>query len=155
VSGVNVPAVCRAYLTGDGVSAVVIDAGLWGADYQDNPVVSVNPVDGNGSGAVLQALVYNGSLLGFSAINHGTGYTKPPEIIAIGAEVKPNVAMSFSKDGGKTWSKEYIKSMGNIGEYRKRVIWRSLGRCKNWVFKFRISDPVKRIIMGIYIEASK
>lgn len=54
----------------------------------------------------------------------------------------PQIMMQYSDDGGRTWSSELWQSIGKIGEYRNRVIWRQLGRARDRVFKVSISDPV-------------
>lgn len=68
----------------------------------------------------------------------------------------PQVMLSFSKDGGHTWSSEEWtsagKKIGAIGEYKKRVIWRRLGFFRDIVFKVKITDPVKVVIMGADLE---
>lgn len=58
----------------------------------------------------------------------------------------PQAILSWSKDGGKTWSNEHWRSMGRIGEYKRRVIWRQLGQAFEWVFRLQITDPVKPIV---------
>lgn len=55
----------------------------------------------------------------------------------------PQVRMSRSKDG-KTFSDEKSRSIGKIGRFNQRVIWRRLGRVPRFeLFKFVQSDPVK------------
>lgn len=56
--------------------------------------------------------------------------------------VDPQIMMQISKDSGKTWLAERWKSLGKIGEYTKRVIWYRFGSSRNWVAKFRVTDPV-------------
>jgi len=65
----------------------------------------------------------------------------------------PKVVLSWSDNGGHTWSGGVEASLGKIGEYKKRVIWRRLGYSKNRVFRFLISDPIKKVINAQYIEA--
>lgn len=62
----------------------------------------------------------------------------------------PQVSMSFSKDGGKTFSYERNRPIGKKGEYEKRTIWRRNGRFPRYaVFRFRLSDPVKPVIIKL------
>ena len=150
---VNAPAVAQAVLAGDGVSSIVITYN--GADYTTVPTVMLQSTDGNGSGATATATVTNGSVTGMTVTAAGSGYTAAPLVIFAMPEVTPTAGLSRSKDGGRTWGPESTRSMGNIGQYRKRVLWRSVGRCKDLVFRLRISSPVKRIITGWYAEASK
>jgi hypothetical protein len=63
----------------------------------------------------------------------------------------PQVMLRFSDDGGHTWSNEHWKSMGKIGEYYKRVLWRRLGmttKLRDRVYEVSGTDPVKIAIMG-------
>lgn len=64
----------------------------------------------------------------------------------------PVVDLQVSKDGGRTFYSVGYSSMGKIGEYTQRVIWRSLGAARDWVLKLVISDPVKRVITGASCE---
>jgi len=63
----------------------------------------------------------------------------------------PQVMLRWSDDGGHTWSNEHWKSMGQIGQYGKRVIWRRLGmttKIRDRVYEVSGTDPVKIAIMG-------
>lgn len=63
----------------------------------------------------------------------------------------PQLRMSFSDDGGRTWSNEISRPMGKIGDYKARVLYRgSLGYApSSRMFKFIMSDPVKFAIMKV------
>lgn len=58
----------------------------------------------------------------------------------------PQIMMSISRDGGHTYSPEQWRSFGKVGEYLRRAKWNRIGRARDWVFKFRITDPVKTVI---------
>jgi hypothetical protein len=63
----------------------------------------------------------------------------------------PQVMLRFSDDGGHTWSNEHWKSMGRIGHYGKRTIWRRLGatmKIRDRVYEVSGTDPVRIYIMG-------
>jgi hypothetical protein len=63
----------------------------------------------------------------------------------------PQVMLRWSDDGGHTWSNEHWTSMGKIGQYYKRVIWRRLGmtvKLRDRVYEVSGTDPVKIAIMG-------
>jgi|APLak6261660231_1056022.scaffolds.fasta_scaffold00088_13 hypothetical protein len=70
----------------------------------------------------------------------------------IGQGVTPRAMLQISKDNGHTWGSERFSDMGSIGDYKIRSRWTRLGIARDWVFKISISDPVKRIIAGIYIN---
>ena len=62
----------------------------------------------------------------------------------------PKVMMQISKDGGHTWGSENWATMGKIGMYRARALWNRLGQSRDWLFKFRISDPVKVALVSAW-----
>jgi hypothetical protein len=57
----------------------------------------------------------------------------------------PQIMMSVSRDGGHTYGPEVWQSFGKVGQYNRRARWNRIGRARNWVFKFRITDPVKTV----------
>jgi hypothetical protein len=63
----------------------------------------------------------------------------------------PQVMLRWSDDGGHTWSNEHWESMGRIGQYGYRTIWRRLGmteKLRDRVYEISGTDPVKVSIMG-------
>lgn len=65
----------------------------------------------------------------------------------------PQWMLRYSNDGGFTWSNEKWKSAGRIGEYSARVRWWRLGEGRDRVWEVSITDPVKRCIVGAYVDA--
>jgi len=71
--------------------------------------------------------------------------------------VNPQVMLRWSDDGGHTWSNEHWRSMGPIGGYGTRVIWRRLGmtgKLRDRVYEISGTDPVKIAIMGAELQVS-
>lgn len=70
----------------------------------------------------------------------------------------PNVStdtqiwLSYSKDGGSTYGNEIDGDIGEAGEYAKRVIWRKLGKARNWTFKIRTWSPNRVILKALYLR---
>jgi hypothetical protein len=64
----------------------------------------------------------------------------------------PQVMLRFSDDGGRTWSNEITQTMGAIGAYLTRVIFQRLGISRDRIYELRISDPVKRAIVGASLD---
>lgn len=64
----------------------------------------------------------------------------------------PIILMSYSDDGGRTFSNDRQASMGRIGEYSTRVEWTRLGRFYQRVLRLRISSPVRRAIINAEAE---
>ncbi len=56
----------------------------------------------------------------------------------------PQVRLSWSDDGGRTFGDSLSRSFGKKGEYDLRVIWDELGRVpRSRMYRFDCSDPVK------------
>lgn len=71
--------------------------------------------------------------------------------------VQPKVMLRWSDDGGHTWSNEHWRSMGGVGEYGQRVIWRRLGmtgKLRDRVYELSGTDPVKIAITGAELQVS-
>lgn len=66
----------------------------------------------------------------------------------------PKIMLQVSKDGGNSWGAELWRSLGKVGETRKRVDWRRLGRGRDWTFKLRITDDCKRTLMNASMDIS-
>lgn len=63
----------------------------------------------------------------------------------------PQIMLRWSDDGGHTWSNEHWMSMGKVGEYFRRAIYRRLGmtlKLRDRVYEVSGTDPVKIAIMG-------
>jgi hypothetical protein len=62
----------------------------------------------------------------------------------------PQIMMQVSKDGGHTWGGELWRDIGAMGLYLARAVWNGLGRSRDWLFKFRITDPVKVALVAAW-----
>lgn len=75
----------------------------------------------------------------------------------VGQGTDPQVVLRWSDDGGHTWSNEHWASMGKIGEFGRRTIWRRLGmttKLRDRVYEISGTDPVKVIIMGAELQVT-
>ena len=68
--------------------------------------------------------------------------------LQIGQGSNPQIMMQYSDDGGHTWSSERWTKLGRIGQYRTRARWRRIGRSRDRVYRFYISDPIKVVMIG-------
>jgi hypothetical protein len=67
----------------------------------------------------------------------------------------PQAMLRWSNDGGSTWSREYWVSIGQLGKYRNRAIWRRLGTARDRIYEVSISDPVNAVIVSANLKASQ
>lgn len=63
------------------------------------------------------------------------------------------VEICYSVDGGRTWSNWKRKSIGEVGQYEKRVRFTRLGRSRQRVFRIRVSSPRKHDLLGAVLTA--
>jgi hypothetical protein len=79
------------------------------------------------------------------------GYALETEAYTAAPGYDPQVMLRWSDDAGHTWSNEHWNSMGKLGTYGTRTIWRRLGmteKIRDRVYEVSGTDPVKIAIMG-------
>lgn len=64
----------------------------------------------------------------------------------------PQCFLEISKDLARTWGASQQKSIGKVGEYLKKVVFRRINQAENLTFKLSISDPVKVVMIGSYLR---
>ena len=72
---------------------------------------------------------------------HGVGLTS-------GQGSDPLVVLEWSDDDGHTWSNEASVSIGKIGEYLNRAIWRKVGKSRKRIFRLTYTEPTKFNVFG-------
>lgn len=74
-------------------------------------------------------------------VEAGTGLTT-------GQGSDPQIMLQISRDGGHTYGNEMWSGLGKRGYYGWRAVWNRLGRARDWVFRWRITDAVKVVILN-------
>lgn len=64
----------------------------------------------------------------------------------------PQIMLTYSDDNGYRWSNEMWRSLGQVGEYRTRAIWRKLGQFRQRQMKLRITDAVRRLVISYHAD---
>jgi hypothetical protein len=72
--------------------------------------------------------------------------------LATGQGSDPQVMLQFSDDGGRRWSNEKWRSLGAIGEYKTRVRFPRMGASRDRVYRYAISDPVRRTLTNAVLN---
>jgi hypothetical protein len=116
----------QGYLTTQAGDQLVTEAG----DGNEPLVTQVQPAED-----------YNGYALETEAYEATPGYD-------------PQAMLRWSNDGGSTWSNEHWTSIGRIGRYTNRAIWRRLGFARDRIFEVAISAPVKAVIISANLKSS-
>ena len=100
-------------------------------------------------------------------INNGTTYVVAnnvtvyielsliPQVTSSTPLTDPQAMLRWSNDGGSTWSNEHWTTIGKIGAYKNRAIWRRLGMARDRVFEVVVTDPVKAVIISANLKASE
>jgi len=91
---------------------------------------------------------YDGSTSGFLLLED-----QSPAVLG----ANPQLMLRWSDDGGHTWNGERQVSMGRVGQYGTRVIFRRLGmtlKLRDRVYEISGTDPVKVAIMGAELQIS-
>lgn len=73
--------------------------------------------------------------------------------LATGQGSDPQVMLSVSKNNGVTFGAELWKTLGAVGKY-PRVVWRRMGLARDFVFKLRVTDPVKVVFIYTAVKES-
>jgi len=65
---------------------------------------------------------------------------------------EPVIEMEVSKNG-KTWSQPRRRSVGKVGDYKRRVMWTRNGRFSNFgLLRFTFSDPAKFVVFKLIAD---
>ena len=75
--------------------------------------------------------------------------------LSTGQGKNPQAMLRWSNDGGSTWSNEHWVSIGKIGKYQNRAIWRRLGWSRDRIFEVSVSDPIKAVIVSANLKATE
>jgi len=75
----------------------------------------------------------------------GAGVNKP-------LYAEPKVYLSFSKDGGKSFSNRHVATLGKVGDRTHRCIFRRLGKARDWVFRFEVISKNKVYFLSASID---
>lgn len=66
--------------------------------------------------------------------------------------IDPQVSLSWSDDGGKTFSFPIDQSLGKGGEYLTQASWNRLGMARSRVFQLLWANNCKTCLSGAYVE---
>jgi hypothetical protein len=66
----------------------------------------------------------------------------------------PKMILRVSHDGGMTYGREYLQSLGAQGKWRKNIRYNRLGKTNGsgMVFEIRLPDPVERSVFSAFAD---
>ena len=74
--------------------------------------------------------------------------------LAAGQGSDPMLMLKISKDGGRTYPIERFAAIGKIGKYITRAIYNRCGSSRDFVLTVRVTDPIKRVFTGAWIDTN-
>lgn len=74
--------------------------------------------------------------------------------LATGQGSNPQAMFQISGSGGRTWTSERWRSLGVQGDFGARATWFRNGRWRDPVFRYAITDPVRRNLMFATAEVA-
>jgi hypothetical protein len=83
-----------------------------------------------------------------------TQYTLPVSAIwsrIFSPVVSGNISLSYSKDGGNSWSTP-MASIGNVNTTNPRLIWYRLGCARQWQFNITDTRIAKKVLLDAYLD---
>ena len=75
--------------------------------------------------------------------------------VSSGQGSDPQIMLKWSDDGGHTWGSEQWRSLGPQGQYKRRALWRRLGRSRDRVYQVVVSDPIPVRFVDAYLDVQK
>jgi len=119
------------------------------SDYRNGNLYwfDTNSYDDNGSVILREVITRHGSI-DFNVFTVDEIYLDMETGVGLktGQGSSPIITMEVSKDNGATWSTPRQLSVGALGNYHNRVVARRFGSSRDFVFRFRMTDPVKFVI---------
>ena len=125
-------------------------------DYRSGNVYVLSPDNYNDAGAFIQRVriaphlndeqktIFYHEL----AIDMTVGAASP-------LDPNPMATLSWSNDGGITWSNQRTCSMGLAGQYQQRVRWNQLGKARRRAFQFMTSAEVPVCLVDAYLRVTE
>lgn len=93
----------------------------------------------------------------FRAIEFDVQTGFPPDIPLLDGNGQPRdaqIILSWSDDGGLTWSNDYYLNCGRTGQYSKRVRKINLGRARRRLWRVVATDPVGWRFANAFLDAA-
>lgn len=120
------------------------------SDYATNVLYTMSPTAYTDNGTpIVRELITRHLFSNYDLIRISSVYLDMETGVGLqsGQGANPFVMLQYSKDNGRTWSAERWASVGAVGLYRTRVLWRRFGRTRDALFRIRMTDPVKFVVI--------
>lgn len=109
----------------------------WGSEIQWESISA--PVTSQG-----QMLTFNRLRL---EIDAGRG-------LSTGQGSDPKLLISWTDNDGRSWSNEYQRSMGRMGQYLQEISLTNMGSARSRRFRFRGSEPIATALIRAFVDVT-
>ena len=119
------------------------------SDYASNQVYELSPSQFTDNGqTIAREVITRHVLSNFNRIRISQVYLDMETGVGLqsGQGSDPQVMLEYSKDNGRTWASQRWASLGPVGQYLTRVLWRRFGSTRDATFRIRMTDPVPFVI---------
>lgn len=128
------------------------------SDFATNQIYTMSPNQFTDNGQIIiREVITRHVLSNFNRIRISLLYLDMDVGVGLqtGQGSSPQIMLQYSKDNGRTWSAERWATLGPVGLYLTRVIWRRFGSTRDATFRIRMSDPVKFVITEAAIKLAE
>ncbi len=130
---------------------------IYAADFENGKLYTIEPdvLTDDGQPMVREFTARHQSIGDFSRVAELWLEMQPGVGSQSGLGTDPQIMLRVSRDGGNTYGNELWTSIGRVGEYRARAVWRRLGQARDWVMRFRITDPVVSVFVAAWARVMR
>jgi len=130
---------------------------IYAADFENGKLYTIEPdvLTDDGQPMVREFTARHQSIGDFSRVAELWLEMQPGVGNQSGLGTDPQIMLRVSRDGGNTYGNELWTSIGRVGEYRARAVWRRLGQARDWVMRFRITDPVVSVFVAAWARVMR
>ncbi len=128
------------------------------SDYATNQIYTMSQSQYTDNGqTIIREIITRHVLSNFNRVRISLLYLDMDVGVGLqtGQGSNPQIMLQYSKDNGRTWSAERWVTLGAVGMYITRVLWRRFGSTRDATFKIRMSDPVKFVITEAAMNVSE
>lgn len=123
------------------------------SDYNDGQLYILDPDVFTDNGQPIERELTSGHVFAATRNNMTIRRLRLDMEGGVGLTTQPTVMLQISRDGGNTYGNEKWTNLGTSGQNYKRAEWRRLGHARDFLFKIRITDPIKVVLIAAIVEA--
>ena len=125
------------------------------SDYENGRVYNIGSQFDTDNGAIIEREVITKHLFDEYRTSISRLWLDIQQATGTSEVQDPRIVLTISRDGGNTFGPGVPGQMGRIGAYVARCFWSRLGRARDWVFKFRLTETARLVITGAFFNTDE